>query len=108
MSGWAESVIHPEMYAGVAGRSADMAAWALAAQLEAAKMGGTQMSAMSIDIMKCFDQISRPLVWTIAVRCGAPRKVLSAWLSLMDATTMRNCLADSIGVEYKRALSIPQ
>ena len=81
---WSEQWIGPPMHAGAPGRSTADASWCFALHVEATKMRG-QTSALSIDLFKAFDQVSRPLVFLIARRLGAPHSSsmlgLTCWIS---------------------------
>eukprot|EP00969_Alexandrium_andersonii_P119308 5274647-Alexandrium_andersonii.AAC.1 len=80
IAGWAED----GMFAGVKGKAADVASYELALRLERAKATGQPMSAMAIDIAKCFDQISRPMVCALTRHLGIPECVIAPWVSFMN------------------------
>eukprot|EP00969_Alexandrium_andersonii_P371001 15478535-Alexandrium_andersonii.AAC.1 len=72
------------LHGGMRGRSAATANYEFAAQLEQARLLEQSASALFIDMHKCFDQVSRELIWTLADHYGAPRGVLNAWLAAVD------------------------
>eukprot|EP00969_Alexandrium_andersonii_P332894 14711808-Alexandrium_andersonii.AAC.1 len=66
------------------------------------------MVGVSIDIYKCFDQLPRPVVRQLFQRMGAPSHMVTPWWSFVQSLRIVNVLADSVGIEYQRACSIPQ
>ena len=108
LQGWIETWADSTMFGGFKGRSTDEAIASLALDLELAKSRKEGGSAMSIDIMKCFDQMSRELVWTCGIILGAPAPIMSAWYRVMSSLRMYNVLAASVGEVYTRPMSIPQ
>jgi hypothetical protein len=59
---WVEEWATDEMYAGIEGRGAADAAYTTALILEYCKLTKTPYSGGAADILKCFDQIQRPLL----------------------------------------------
>eukprot|EP00969_Alexandrium_andersonii_P371220 15479027-Alexandrium_andersonii.AAC.1 len=47
---------------------------------------------MSIDVYKCFDQISRELVVCVMEAMGAPVCVLRGWRNIRSSMRAHNCL----------------
>ena len=105
---WAARWVDPSMYAGVPERAASEASWLLSHHLELAKLQGRQMVGLSVDLFKCFDQLSRPLLYRIAQRLGAPCGLLAGWFSMLSQLSVINVLSNGVGTEYSRGLSIPQ
>ena len=108
ISAWSDSWLDPGMYAGAGGRSASEASWLLSFEVEKAKACEEPISALSIDIFKCFDQVCRPILYSILQRLGAPVGVLAGWYNMMQQLSIYNCLSNSTGMPYHRACSIPQ
>eukprot|EP00969_Alexandrium_andersonii_P187547 8287114-Alexandrium_andersonii.AAC.1 len=69
---WITSWADPCVFGGVPGKAAAEAAWWLGAQIEHTKACDTHLSAMSVDIYKCFDQLSRQCIFVVGARMGAP------------------------------------
>ena len=96
------------MFAGVPGAGADMATWLFARHLEESSLRGQHVSAMAVDIYKCFDQIVRQLVVCTAARAGCPLEVVGPWYRLMQGMQCYNLLAEGVGEGYAKPCSIPQ
>ena len=105
---WAATWMDPSAYGGVPGKSAADATWAQGFLLEQARAQGKAVSTLSIDIYKCVDQISRPLIYTLALAMGAPFGVMRAWMGMMSSMVVMNSLASGEGECYHRPCSIPQ
>eukprot|EP00969_Alexandrium_andersonii_P232807 10278798-Alexandrium_andersonii.AAC.1 len=61
MQEWTSNWLDADMYGGFKNTSAQTASWAFAVQLEHAAVTGASVSAMSVDIAKCFDQVPQQL-----------------------------------------------
>eukprot|EP00969_Alexandrium_andersonii_P366596 15468867-Alexandrium_andersonii.AAC.1 len=75
---WAKLWAHDCMFGSFKGKGADTAAWSLAVHVEMARAKDQATSALSVDIHKCFDQLSRELVYKLAAVGGAPMSVIRA------------------------------
>ena len=60
------------------------------------------------DILKCFDQIIRPLLEAVLLLAGMPAKIVSAYMRYHDSVSVYNSLAGGYGKAYKKRCSIPQ
>eukprot|EP00969_Alexandrium_andersonii_P277647 12272655-Alexandrium_andersonii.AAC.1 len=78
------------MHGGLPGRSAQGAAWSLAFFNEVARAQGEHCSAVSVDVYKAFDQLSRPLIAAVAMRAGAPCPVVRAWYAFTRGLRVTN------------------
>eukprot|EP00969_Alexandrium_andersonii_P086808 3828712-Alexandrium_andersonii.AAC.1 len=79
LSHWVEGWALPELYGGMRGKDASMAAWSTAVELEWAHMQKCPVVSLTADLFKCFDLISRQLLCLVALRAGVPASVLQAW-----------------------------
>eukprot|EP00969_Alexandrium_andersonii_P134623 5956349-Alexandrium_andersonii.AAC.1 len=59
MSAWMARWADEAIFGGRGGRSALDSAWAHTFELEHTCAHGTQLSSLSIDLYKCFDQVDR-------------------------------------------------
>ena len=98
----------PEMCGGVKSNAADSASWAMALEVEGAVTEGSGASAASLDIYKCFDQMSREVIVLLARRAGAPEAIISSWYRMLAGLRTYNSLCGTAGVLYGRPASIPQ
>ena len=94
---WVERWLDDSMFGGFKGRSATTASCELALRVEAASLKGTGAAALSIDIMKCFDQCSRELIAILPLAMGSPRGLIVAWFNSMANLTCRHVMSDSVG-----------
>ena len=47
------------------------------------------MSAGSIDVYKCFDQLNRKLIYKLAKEAGMPRQILETYFQYIDNVDVR-------------------
>ena len=76
---WVYKWQRDDMFAGVECSSIEEGWCSTALLLENLHLHNTKFSASAADIFKCFDQISRPLLYHLAAVAGMPPKVLSAY-----------------------------
>eukprot|EP00969_Alexandrium_andersonii_P202097 8930319-Alexandrium_andersonii.AAC.1 len=108
LEAWVRRWLPDDAHGGFKGRSAEVASWVLAARLEHNGLKGVSTSSMSIDVFKCFDQVSRQLIACIIERMGAPKRFVRGWLGVVDNMVVRNGLANAVGKPYRRHMGIPQ
>lgn len=106
--GWNATWQHGAMVAGVRERGADDGWWHSALLTEQDHVNGTPYTGGAADIYKCFDQINRPLLYSILERAGIPARVLVAYKAFQEDVEIRNSLAGGLGESYKRRCGIPQ
>eukprot|EP00969_Alexandrium_andersonii_P069882 3084560-Alexandrium_andersonii.AAC.1 len=97
-----------ELFAGVPGGGAGVAVWLFGRTLETARLENSHACAMATDIYKCFDQVIRELVLSVACYMGCPMGLLRAWFTHLEHMTCYNALAAAVGQPYRRACAIPQ
>ena len=98
----------PEMYAGVEGRGAQDAAYNTALLTEWCKAMNLDLTGGAADIFKCFDQLSRPLIYAIVEIAGMPPRVLETYKNFLEGLTVYNTVAGGLGEAYTKPTSIPQ
>ena len=81
------------MYAGVGSQGAEDAWYALTSEVETYKMAGEDFVGGAVDVAKCFDQISRQLVYKLAKKAGMPPVILSAYQRYQENMKVHNTLA---------------
>ena len=101
---WAEG----EMFAGVGSVGAEDA-W-MQASLEFAEMKilGTPFCGGAVDIDKCFDQLSRTILYVLAKAVGMPERILSTYIRFQEELLIQNTISGGLGKPYKRRCGIPQ
>ena len=72
------------IFGGMPGRGAEDAWYSTALLQESVTLGGESFTAGSVDLMKCFDQILRPLLFALLHRANFPCKVLTAYRSFLN------------------------
>eukprot|EP00969_Alexandrium_andersonii_P067383 2973209-Alexandrium_andersonii.AAC.1 len=75
---WAEKWQLPSMCGSRGQLPANMASWEVALEVEQAMAASDNVTAMTVDIFKAFDQLSRQLIFKLALRAGCPKGVLNA------------------------------
>eukprot|EP00969_Alexandrium_andersonii_P113733 5026238-Alexandrium_andersonii.AAC.1 len=96
------------MFGASKDHGADSAAWTLAMHIECSRARGCDTSALSLDIYKCFDQLSRESIVSLARAAGAPECVVQPWFRMLSSLVVMNGIGTGVGVGYQRPTSIPQ
>ena len=87
MKGWIEKWAPKETYAGVEGRGAEDGWMAKAVMLEEAAIEGHDNTAGAVDMMKCFDQFQKILIYELARRAGMPEVQLQTCRACQESLT---------------------
>ena len=101
---WATS----DMFAGIAGMSAEEAWYSTAILIERAKLQGKPASGASVDIHKCFDQLVRELLYDILEEAGCPDELLIAYKSFIENLIVHNFINGHVGQGHAHRCGIPQ
>ena len=96
------------IFAGVEDVGAEDAWYSTAIHFEYYRTHNIPFSGGAADIFKCFDQVSRPLLYHIAQVAGFPPNILHAYRSFQDNVSIYNSLGTGIGSAHRRANGIPQ
>jgi len=96
------------MFAGIPDRGAEDAWWLSSVTLEFWQATRTSYSGSSADIAKCFDQLVRPLVYSVARIAGMPVRVLEPYERYMEELVVRNTIDKALGTPFSRRCGIPQ
>ena len=89
-------------------QGAEDAWYTLASEVEHYKLCGEDFVGGTADIAKCFDQISRILVYRLAREAGMPLEILSAYQRYQENLKVHNTIAKGIGKAFTRKCGIPQ
>ena len=108
MEEWTDSWSMSEFYAGTGSQGAEDAWYTLASEIEHYKMHSEDFVGGTADIAKCFDQISRTLVYRLAEKAGMPMAILSAYKRYEESVKVHNTIAKGIGKAFTRKCGIPQ
>ena len=108
LTSWIKSWAPDCMYAGVQGKGAEDGWYATAVALEPATATGRHYTAGAVDIMKCFDQLQRPLIYELARKAGMPEAVVATYEAYQENMKAMNSLAGGLGKPYRKPASIPQ
>ena len=73
-----------------------------------AKPNPPNLQGGAVDIMKCFDQIQRDLLYSVARRAGFPEPALQAYQAYHEAVQCYNSISGAPGKPYHKPTSIPQ
>ena len=69
---------------------------------------GESFTAGSVDLMKCFDQLLRPLLFALLWRCNFPRPLRTAYQAFLDNLVIHNVVCGHIGEPHRHPCGIPQ
>eukprot|EP00973_Karenia_brevis_P029429 4060797-Karenia_brevis.AAC.1 len=76
---WIQKWALPEMHAGLKRVVAEDAWYCTSLEFEAAILEDNPLVGGVLDIMKCFDQIIRPLLYVVMLLAGFPPQLLAAY-----------------------------
>ena len=76
---WIEGWALGEIYAGAVPQGATDATYMIGLWMEKMRMKAVAYCGGAVDISKFFDQVVRPLVYTLARMAGMPGKILGAY-----------------------------
>ena len=96
------------MFAGMPGRGAEDASYEAAVLAEHAASHDEACSGTVADILKCFDQLPRDLLYWMLLIGGIPQGILTAYRNFEENIRVYNSVAGGIGQPYKKRCSIPQ
>ena len=107
MEAWVLTWADKCMFAGIPGAGAEEGWYLTQLDFELKRLAGIQITAGSIDIFKCFDQILRPLIIELAKAAGMPSDILDTYEQFVENMSIMMQVGNSLGVEHKHKCSIP-
>ena len=105
---WIEKWVPAQAYAGTLGVGAEDAWYLSSIELEHSILQGQKMVGGTLDLFKCFDQISRPLLYSLFALAGCPKHVMVAYINYHEVTTVRHIIGNSIGTAHSHRCGIPK
>lgn len=99
---------HPDIFAGLPGRSAEDVWYGNALILEHATATGQAYTAGVADLNKYSDRIPRTLLHALLFKAGIPLRVLQAYASYHRHSQYQFTLGDTLGEAHERLRCIPQ
>eukprot|EP00973_Karenia_brevis_P003449 475534-Karenia_brevis.AAC.1 len=96
------------MFAGRKEASATEAWYIVAIDLELAKLSGIPYIGGALDLLKCFDQIIRPLLYMILSLAGFPAPVLTAYQNYHEHVWVYHSFNNNLGTAHRHRCGIPQ
>ena len=105
---WTAKWALPQMFAGAGNNGAEDAWWCTSVTFEYLRHRGDHITGGVADILKCFDQISRPFLYTMLSLGGFPTGVLKAYTAFQEETLVHNSIAGTLGRPHRRKNGIPQ
>merc|ERR1711893_78264 len=90
LTDWIGTWADEAMFAGVPGAGAEEGWYLTQLDLELKQATGADITAGSIDVYKCFDQVVRPLVVTLARVAGMPTQVLATYEACLEELIVHN------------------
>ena len=108
LQAWTEKWATTNMFAGVPGVGAEEGWYLTQLTFEAFRLQGKHITAGSIDVYKCFDQINRTLVYELAQSAGMPKTVLDTYYNYIDNLDVRYQIGKTLGKQHRDKSSIPQ
>ena len=108
LEAWIRTWADEAMFAGVPGAGSEEGWYITQLDFELKRLMGSHITAGSIDVFKCFDQVVRPLVTSLARAAGMPENILKTYTSFQDDITIHNQIGDALGQAHTHRCSIPQ
>ena len=105
---WISEWDDPRIFGGMPGRGAQDAWYSTALLKESVLMAGESLTAGSVDLMKCFDQILRPLLFALLRHSNFPPRLLCAYTSFINNISVQNSICGHVGDPHQHACGIPQ
>ena len=105
---WVQSWSDDPMFAGVPGAGAEEGWYLTQLDFEFKRLASMQITAGSVDVYKCFDQMVRALIVWLADEAGMLEQILETSSDFVDKLGIRMQIGASIGVEHHHRCSIPQ
>ena len=90
LSHWVHTWVEPEMFAGIPGAGAEEGWYLTQLDMEQHAADNSHVTAASIDVFKCFDQVVRPLVYHLAKQAGMPSSILQADQAFQEQLVTHN------------------
>ena len=108
MQPWVAQWATDEMFAGVEGQGAADAAYVTSLLLEHCTLHNIPFSGGAADIYKCFDQLSRPLIYDLIKAAGMPKRIAEPYQKFLEGLMVHNSLGGSLGEAYGKPTGIPR
>ena len=108
LKGWTDLWGMQQIFAGIGSQGAEDAWMNLCVEMESMQLHRTDFCGGAVDIAKCFDQISRHLLYRLAAVAGMPKGILTAYKNFQEDLVVYNTIARGIGKPYSRRCGIPQ
>ena len=83
------------------------AAYNTALITEWCELMGVDLTGGAADIYKCFDQLSRPLIYKVLEEAGMPTRVLDAYRKYLEELTIYNTIAGGLRRSILKAHEYP-
>ena len=83
------------------------AAYETAWLLEYCTLHKLPFSGGAADIYRCFDQLSRPLIYDLIKAAGMPKRIAEPYQRFLEGLMVHNSLGGSLGEAYSKPTSIP-
>ncbi len=71
--------------------------WATAITMEDFHLRNIDCTGGAVDIMKCCDQLSRPVIFALAAAAGMPTNVLTTYFNDLACLTTYNAICGGLG-----------
>ena len=75
---------------------------------ESVTLQGESFTAGSVDLMKCFDQLMRPLLFALLRKAHFPKSVLTAYQGFLENLRVYNTVCGHVGEPHAHPCGIPQ
>ena len=105
---WTSKWALKDMFAGIPGAGAEEGWYLTQFAVETNRLLGIEISAGSIDVFECFDQLSRKLIYALAKEAGMHKKILNTYFAYIDNLDVRFQMGKTLGEKHQDQTSIPQ
>ena len=105
---WISNWDFPQVCAGGIGKGAQDGWYRTATQLEHHELNDRWYTGGAIDIRKCFDQMPRTQLYTLAKKTGMPQQVLQTYMQYQEELKTYNTVQGGLGQPYSKRCGIPQ
>ena len=105
---WIDTWATNTMFAGRKGASADERWYLTSIDVDEAIGTNQKLVGGTMDLYKCFDQVCRPLLYTMLVLAGFPRHVLVGYFNYHEQASIHHIIKGCFGQPHRHLCGIPQ
>eukprot|EP00969_Alexandrium_andersonii_P090876 4011759-Alexandrium_andersonii.AAC.1 len=108
LQSWVDTWSGEHIFAGVRSVGAADAWMSASVRMERARLANWPVALTTVDLFKCFDQVNRPIAYSILAAAGAPVGFLRGYMGYMEGMRVMGSYLNGVGSLQERPCAIPQ